>query len=316
MEKDGKIITIGLSPAWDIGCRGRGLDWGRHVTIDDQVVRPAGKALNVSYALARLGVLSIAAGLWGREDVEQMQKAVRQLGGLVRTEMTAVAGRTRQNVTVVDKANCREMHLRRKSELACTSSLRRLGTDLKKLVRRGDTCIFAGAMPGDALLGHVIGLVQGCHDLGAAIVVDTHGPVLKELVDLGLPYLMTPNVGELRELLDREVPDTPAELTAACRPLLGKVGIVLISRGENGAVLVTKDGAWSGRSVGQGTVLSTVGCGDYLLAGFLAGMAQDGDPFAALATGLKLAMARARGWAETRTWAQTEKQIEVTIELV
>ncbi len=55
MAGKGRIITIGLSPAWDIRCRGAGLDWGRHVEIDEQVVRPAGKALNVSDALAWMG---------------------------------------------------------------------------------------------------------------------------------------------------------------------------------------------------------------------------------------------------------------------
>ena len=70
VEHGKKIITVGLAPAWDIQCRGQGLDWGCHAQIDEQDVRPAGKALNVSRALAWLGRSSVAAGLWGREDPE------------------------------------------------------------------------------------------------------------------------------------------------------------------------------------------------------------------------------------------------------
>ena len=48
--------------------------------IDEQVVRPAGKALNVSYALAWMGGESVAAGLWGREDYDEMRRAVDAAG--------------------------------------------------------------------------------------------------------------------------------------------------------------------------------------------------------------------------------------------
>jgi fructose-1-phosphate kinase PfkB-like protein len=78
--------------------------------------------------------------------------------------------------------------------------------------------------------------------------------------------------------------------------------------------MVAKAGAWTGRSVTQGQVLSTVGCGDYLLAGFLAGLCETGDPSAALAKGLKVATARAWGWTESGSWAKAEKEIAVAVE--
>lgn len=313
MAAKGRIITIGLSPAWDVSCRGVGLDWGRHVEIDEQVVRPAGKALNVSYALAWMGRASIAAGLWGREDCTQMKSAVRQLGGRIRTNLTAGAGATRRNITVVDTRRHREMHLRLRSDLASRRTLQRLNADLAKLVRKGDTCVFAGAMPGGDLLARVVDLVRTCRQAGARIVVDTYGPALAGIVEAGLASVISPNVEELRELVGGEVANTPAKLAAAAEPLLGKVGTILISRGAGGAVAVTKDRAWTGRSKTRRKALSTVGCGDYLLAGFLAGLNDTGDSRAALATGLKVAAARAWGWTESRAWSQAARRIEVSV---
>ena len=313
MAAKGRIITIGLSPAWDVSCRGVGLDWGRHVEMDEQVVSPAGKALNVSYALAWMGRESIAAGLWGREDHCQMKNAVRRLGGWIRTSMTAGPGSTRRNITVVDKRDHREMHLRLRSELASQRTLQRLNADLKKLVRKGDTCVFAGAMPGGDLLEHVIDLVRTCHRADARVVVDTHGPALASIVHAGLASVISPNIEELRELLSRGVANTPAKLAAAAEPLLGKVSTILISRGAEGAVVVTKDGVWTGRSRHRRKALSTVGCGDYLLAGFLAGLQDSADPQAALATALKVATARAWGWTETKTWRQVDSEIDMGV---
>ncbi|MBN2132480.1 MAG: hypothetical protein JW741_23460 [Sedimentisphaerales bacterium] len=312
MEHGKKIITVGLAPAWDVQCRGQGLDWGRHANIDEQDIRAAGKALNVSYALAWLGRSSVAAGLWGRADYEPMQAAVQRLGS-VRVAMTAVVGHTRHNVTVLDTRNGREMHLRLPSALASAETLDRLDADLKKLVGAGDTCIFAGSMPAGDLLDRGVAVVHGCRAAGARIVLDTHGPALHRLVDAGSLGLIAPNVEELAGLLGREIEDAPGALAAAGGTLLDRVELVLISRGAKGAVLVTASGAWEGRNDTQGHIVSTVGCGDYLLAGFLAGLDAAGEPPAALAAGLKVAAARAWGWTKTKTWPEAERMIKTVV---
>jgi fructose-1-phosphate kinase PfkB-like protein len=143
-----------------------------------------------------------------------------------------------------------------------------------------------------------------------------HGPVLRSVVHAGLAWLIAPNIEELRELLGAEVDDTPAQLVEAGRTLLDRVETALISRGEKGALLVTKAGAWMGYATSRREALSTVGCGDYLLAGFLAGLRETDDPSAALATGLKAATARAWGWTEARSWAEVDKEIAVAVEAV
>jgi 1-phosphofructokinase family hexose kinase len=309
-----RIVTIGLAPAWDVTCRGRDLDWGRHAEIDGQVSRPAGKALNVSYALAWMGLRSIATGLWGRDDYDPMQRALDRLGGRIDAHMTIVEGRTRQNITVVDTLNHREMHLRQQSSLASEHGLRQLDADLGELVQEGDLCVFCGAMPAGEVLEQAVGLVRTCHRRGARIAVDSHGPALRSIVESGLTSLISPNVEELRELLGCPVEDTPEGLVEAGQRLLNRMDTVLISRGEQGALVVTREGVWTGRCEKQGQVLSTVGCGDYLLAGFLAGIRETEDPRAALARGLKAATACAWGWAEGESWARTDKDVAVTVE--
>jgi 1-phosphofructokinase len=316
VKSKGRIVTIGLSPAWDVSCRGKGLDWGRHLDIDEQVVRPAGKAMNVSSALAWMRCESVASGLWGRDDFETMRKTVEAWGRFVRVDMTAIDGYTRRNITVVDTKGRREMHLRCPNSLATPASLSRFRGNLRRTVCPDDTCVFAGAMPAGDLLDSSIALVESCRQQGGEVVVDTYGPVLKRLVEAGLPCLIAPNVEELGELLGAPVKDTPAKLVAAAGTLLEKVPTILISRGSKGAVVVTKKGAWTGCAKTRGKVLETVGCGDYLLAGFLAGHRQSNSLRTALTTALKLATARAWGLTETQTWSQARKQIDVAVERI
>jgi 1-phosphofructokinase family hexose kinase len=309
MRQTNAIVTVGLSPAWDITCRGRNLDWGLHQYIDEQIVHPAGKALNVSKALAWMGQRNIAAGLWGRDDHQQMAASVRKLWPSITLKMTTAPGATRQNVTVVDTASNKDMHLRNRSLLASRSSLKKLRSDLRTIVKPGSICVFAGKMPEGKLLDDVVCLVEFSRDSGGRIVLDTSGDALTRIVSTGAAWLIKPNVEELRELLDEPVKDGPVSLARAGRKLLDKVEIVLISRGSKGNVVVTKDGAWQSRCLGRGKLMSTVGCGDCLLAGFLKALKDKSDVGSALETATKVATAKAWGRMETETWLRARRQI-------
>jgi 1-phosphofructokinase family hexose kinase len=329
MKLSGKIVTVGLCPSWDTVCRFEGIDWGEHKTVSSASSRPAGKALNISQALAWMVEENIAAGLWGRDDFEQMLRAMRDLKKFVKVKMTAVDGGTRRNITVVDTVNDREMHLRNRSELASRKALRKLETDLRTIVHRGSVCVFAGVMPEDEFVGDVVRIIKSCRERGAKIVVDTYGDALKRILETGAAWLIKPNVEELRELLGGQVTDSSAGLVRAGRKLLDKVEVVLISRGKKGGVVVTKKGAWQGRCIGRGRVLSTVGCGDFLLAGFLKGLkpvrskssASNGvkdksDAGSALGTAIKVATARAWGWTEGKSWSRALREIKAAVERV
>ncbi len=310
------IITIGLSPTWDITCRGRNIDWGLHQEIDEQTIRPAGKALNVSKALAWMGQRNIAAGLWGSGDHPQMLATVRASWPSIRVKLTTVAGRTRQNITVIDSVNNKEMHLRSKSLLVSAKALKKLQADLEKIVHKGSICVLAGTMPDGGLLGDIVRIVEFCKSRRAKIVLDTSGRPLKEIVDTGSAWLIKPNVEELCELLGEQIKDGPVSLAKAGRKLLDKVEIVLISRGAKGGVVVTKEGAWQGRCAGREKVFSTVGCGDFLLAGFLKALEDGSGTDLALKTGIKVATAKAWGWTESKTSSQALRKIKVAVEPV
>jgi 1-phosphofructokinase family hexose kinase len=323
VRRDFKIITVGFSPAWDITCRVNGLDWGGHKVISEMTCRPAGKAMNVSRALAWTGIKSVAAGLWGKNDFEQMLDAMRPLSRMVKVKETAAEGSTRQNITIVDTARNRDMHLRNKSGLATRTSVRELGRDLSDIAAKGSVCVFAGAMPEGKLLDETILVVKNCRDAGARIAVDTSGPALKKIVGLGNLWLIKPNVDELGEMLGERIDNDARRIAEAARGLLDRVKIILISRGARGAVVVCERGCCplsfeaklreGGAGGGRGKASSTVGCGDYLLAGFLRGMQEKGDIRFAIETAVKVAAARAWGWCEKKTWKSAESQIRVEI---
>jgi len=311
MKRIGSIITVGLCPTWDMVCEFDGIDWGDHKLVSASSVRPAGKAMNMSRALAWMGQKNIAAGLWGEDDYELLLRAMKPLRNLIAVKVTPVAGSTRRNVTVVDTKNHREMHLRHWCKLASKKAMQKLRSDLAGVVKGNSVCVFSGLMPGDEYLDDIVVMIEECAGRGARIVVDTWGEALRRILDTSKVWMIKPNVEELRGLLGTDVADRPPSLAKAARGLLDKVETVLISRGAKGAVVVTRDGAWQGRCVGKHKVLSTVGCGDYMLAGFLKGYRDSSDVTVALETSIKAGTAKAWGRSDDAPWEQVEKRIVV-----
>lgn len=310
----GKIITIGLQPCWDITCRGEDLNWGEHVRLKEQTTQPAGKALNVSRALAWMGVKSTAAGLWGRADYLEMLAMLKPLGSMVKPRFTVVPGRTRRNITLHDDVAGREMHLRAQDTLTSRAALRILRCDLKRLVRPRDICVLAGSSPEGPLLDEVLALIRQCRQTAKRMVVDTSGEPLRRLVKGGGLWFIKPNVAELSELVGRRLRNERHILVKAAQTLLTQTVWVLVSRGAKGALLVGRDGVWFAQAKITGFVRTTVGCGDYLLAGMLAEMqTPEADPAAALKTAIQAATARALDRAGNESFNHFRRTVTVTV---
>jgi fructose-1-phosphate kinase PfkB-like protein len=123
-------------------------------------------------------------------------------------------------------------------------------------------------------------------------MVDTSGEALREAV-AARPFLIKPNEAELADLTGTPVRSTE-ELLARSTGLLDRIQYVLVTRGAGGAVLVSREGIYSGLAALEPTrVRSTVGCGDALLAGFLSGFLTGTDLSEALRRGVAAGAAKA-----------------------
>ncbi len=105
---------------------------------------------------------------------------------------------------------------------------------------------------------------------GRKVAADTSGEALKIAIDGGAD-LVKPNEHELAEYLGHELPDFASRVEAAQQLQRDKVPHVILSLGGEGALFVTPESALMA-SAPPVKVVSTVGAGDSLLAGFLAGL--------------------------------------------
>jgi 1-phosphofructokinase len=284
------VITVCLNPAVD-----RVLEVDRLVVGAHQVGREVrrfagGKAINVSRVLAALGVRSVATGFLGDQNRDSFDALLKE--ARVGDELFALPGRTRENVTIAETATGAETHIRDAGLEVPARALDRLRRKLALLAGERDVVIFSGSLPPGVSPEAFAALVGACAEAGARVAVDTSGPALSAVAGRPL-WLVKPNAAELPALIGRDLPNLGQQRDAA-RELTRRVENVILTRGEQGADLFRRDLAVHARlAIEPGRVRSTVGCGDALLAAYVAGVLTGLGPRRAFAEAVACAAASA-----------------------
>jgi 6-phosphofructokinase 2 len=120
--------------------------------------------------------------------------------------------------------------------------------------------------------------------MGKHLIIDASGPALLAALRVGA-FMVKPSLREMEEIAGQALP-THALRLAQARQWLAQwpIQIIALSLGAEGAMLVTRDGAWLSPGLPV-TVRSTIGAGDSFVGGFVSAMAQvqfNTDPSALL----------------------------------
>jgi len=290
MSDERSVITVSLNPAIDRVLEVAGFTIGAHQKGRQLARTPAGKAVNVSRALAVLGVPSIATGFVGRHELEQFEQQLDAMGA--QSQLLAVDGTTRENITIVDPVAKQETHIRDVGFELTGQDLDRLAHKLDLIVRPATVVIFSGSVPPGMTPAQFAELVQHCIDKQAHVAVDTSGEPLRLVAGKRL-WLAKPNLNELAEMLDRPI-QGDEQIIDAGRQLSKHIRCLIVSCGSAGGYVFTGGSALLGQvTVEPERIKSTVGCGDCLLAGFVAAQLRGHDVRTAYRYGLAVATAAA-----------------------
>lgn len=274
------IYTVTLNPAIDYVVRlAAPMQAGavNRAAGEDYVL--GGKGINVSGVLAELGCPSVALGFVAGQTGVWLEAGLRAQG--LQTDFIHLAqGMTRINVKVKDG---QETELNGIGPVIPDEAMQALQQKLAALQPQ-DVLVLAGSVPASLPGDTYEVLLSGLRNKQVRTVVDASGALLAKVLPL-TPFLIKPNREELAELVGRVLPDEEAVAQAARELQQQGARNVLVSMAGDGALLLDETGALHRSAAPQGKVVNSVGAGDSMLAGFVAGVLQTGSYQEALRLG-------------------------------
>lgn len=266
------IYTVTFNPAIDYIIRLDKLTPGAINRVNYEQVLGGGKGINVSIVLGNLGHKSTAmgflAGFTGDEIVRQLRD-FNAADDFVKLD----EGFSRINVKV--KADV-ETEINGQGPKISDEKRDELFAKLQKL-GEGDTLVISGSIPNtlpDDMYERTLEPLQG---KGIRVVVDAEKGLLLKVLKFN-PWLIKPNNHELGDMFGVKL-TSDAEIIEYAKKLQEKgAQNVLISMAGDGAILLTAEGKSYKSPAPKGKLVNSVGAGDSMVAGFIAGFEEsNGD---------------------------------------
>lgn len=300
------VYTVTLNPAIDYVINMDNPILGTINRSENETIYCGGKGINVSTVLKELDVQSTAtgflAGFTGREIEETMKKS-----GIETDFVHLENGFSRINVKL--RAD-EETDINTQGPNVSDYDLHLLIKKLEDITQQ-DILVLSGSTPknaDDSLYAKILSKVSKS---GVLTVVDSTGKKLLSTLEYK-PFLIKPNISELMETFNAKISSLhDVEKYAIKLQTLGAKN-VLVSMGDKGSVLFTDNKQVIMQSAPQGECVDTVGAGDSMVAGFIAGYLKTNDYKYALklATACGSATAFSRGLCKKNQIFQMLEMIE------
>lgn len=264
------VYTVTFNPAIDYVIQMDELKTGSVNRSKSERMYCGGKGINVSLVLAELGIKSKALGFVAGFTGKAIEDGVAEKG--VQTDFVHLkSGCSRINVKI---KSVDETEINGQGPEISDDEIDRLYGKLDEL-SHGDVLVLAGSIP-DSLPSDIYEkILAHISDKKIRIVVDATKDLLLNVLKYK-PFLIKPNNHELGELFGTELKSI-GEIVDCAKKLkeMGAVN-VLVSMAGDGAVLLDENGEIHQCGVCKGKVKNSVGAGDSMVAGFIAGL-ENGD---------------------------------------
>ena len=262
------ITTVCMNPSFDKTASVKALKPGELNRLCDVRVDVGGKGVNVAVVLKRLGVPVGCVGCLGERGRESFLKMIRQED--VPFDYLPMPGEVRTNLKLVDESTRTVTEFNEPGISMNQSQLEDFLNLLKKKSEKSDYVVLSGRLP------------EGCEETtyqrclkvleGKRCVLDCAGETLLHGIK-EKPFLIKPNLPEIEAIMKKELRTLRGLRDAALFLIEYGAQNVIISMGKYGAMLVSRTDTFFAPAL-MVEARSTVGAGDAMIGGVLAGLSR------------------------------------------
>ena len=256
----------------------------RHRATDTMIL-PGGKGINVARAAKILGRPVIATGFVGGRKGDQILADLKDEGIL--SDFVRIDGESRTYTAVVDPATGVVTEINEHGPEIRPEEFERIFDKLDYLAKAADVVVLAGSLPRGLEDDSYARMIQHLRRHHVKIVFYTYGDPLKLGIKAG-PDLIFPKLVEAEKVIGNEFNDETDELRAVERMCaMGAGSAVITSRYRCVAHLADGESAHTYVATAPPVdVISPMGWGDALVAGFCVRMLEGDHPDECLRFGL------------------------------
>lgn len=259
------ILCIGTTPA------AQRVMVFREITLDavnravSTLDGAAGKSVNVAKVLRTLGEHPVATGFLGGDRGEELRSLLAAQG--IELDFVHIASRTRQCITLLDRAAGTHTELVEESQPATAADYEKL----IKIVQQRLTGCRAAIMSGTITPGGPADFYSRCtqlaHAAGVMAIVDAQGPPLIEALG-ACPDAIKPNRHELAATVKRELEDQAAVISAMRELVERGAQRVVVTAGKEPTLAFDGRDFWKVQAP-RIDLVNPIGSGDAFAAGLL-----------------------------------------------
>ena len=265
------IYTVTFNPAIDYVMRIPELRTGLVNRSENEEIYFGGKGINVSIILNELGIKTKALGFSAGFTGTAIEQGVNAQG--IETDFVRLdSGCSRINVKIKSK---QETELNGQGPEISAEAIDQLFDKLDK-IENGDTLVLAGSIPNTLPENIYEKILERLSGKEISVAVDATKDLLVNVLKYK-PFLIKPNNHELSEIFGAEI-KTNEDIVKYVKQLQEKGAVnVLVSMAGNGSILVDENGKVHVMGVPDGKAVNSVGAGDSMVAGFIAGYTEKKD---------------------------------------
>lgn len=274
------VYTITFNPSIDYVMNLDSFDVGMVNRSSAEKVLPGGKGINVSVVLNNLGIETTALGFIAGFTGDEIQNRLKQMG--CNTDFVVLDnGISRINVKLKSDV---ESEINGQGPVINENAIGQLYAKLDNICD-ADVLVLAGSIPNSISDSVYEDILKRISHKNIKVVVDATGELLLNVLKYK-PFLIKPNNFEMEEMFNTKI--TCEDELVDYGKKLQQMGArnVLISRAADGAILLTEDGNVYVEPALTGKVVNSVGAGDSMVAGFVAGILEKNNMQYALRLGI------------------------------
>ena len=266
------IYTVTFNPAIDYIAEVNEVNKEKTNRALSEKVLAGGKGINVSIVLKNLGIENIALGFIAGFTGKEIKRQVENHG--IKTDFVYIDDKfSRINIKLQSKVAgivSTETAINGEGPKITDKEIEELMKKIDKL-EKGDYLVLAGSTSRKMKDDIYEKICKRIENKQIKIVADATGKLLVNVLKHN-PFLIKPNKEELEEIFEDKI-NTNEEIIMYAKKLqeMGAQN-VLISLGKEGAILITKEKNVIYSKAPKGVVVNSVGAGDSMVAGFLAGL--------------------------------------------